>query len=214
VTPPDHANELGELFRKLGYRWCVRAWDLNLIGLRGLSTQADAYDDAIGCVYHDGTTWRSTWHRASTDPGAPILAAPVRAAGAATLAAGQHRGSHRVGVHHGATARPALVATGSLPVWRDANRDQTLDAVIAYRQGRPWPTSAGLGINIHSGGGSRVGKWSEGCQVTAAGQAPIDGLIGLVNEQARRGLGSTVSYTLIDRSQAPTLVDAILGEAT
>lgn len=213
MTPTEQAAELGALYARLGYRWFVQAYDLNLIGLRGLSTQADAYDDAIGCVWHDGRAWCSTWHRASTDPGAPILASPLRAEGAATLAVGQHRASHRVGVHHGATARPALVATGPLPVWRDATRDQTLDAVIAYRQGRPWPTSAGSGINIHSGGGTRVGKWSEGCQVTAGGQEPIDVMIDLVCRQERRGHGSTVSYTLIDWSQAPELVDEIIRGA-
>ncbi len=142
------------------------SYNLNLIGVRSPSREANKFDDHIHVVYWDdeGELKHHRW-RATTDPGTYWLEHPMRVEGTAILCAGQYRGVYKLGMHRG--KYEALVQTGGkVKVYRDDDRDEVLDH-------DPESTAEGyFGINIHrsstrDGGSSRVDKWSAGCQVFA-----------------------------------------------
>lgn len=133
---------------------------LSIFGIRGAAPAAAAvlrhttqtlgeWDDTIGVFGTDFRLWRAT-----TDPGDYYTRRPLNPIGAARLEPGAY--SYRRGLHRGIV--PALVQAGPVRVSRDANRDG---------QAQTWePRFSGLfGINIHPGRGSKIGRWSAGCQV-------------------------------------------------
>ena len=84
----------------------------------------------------------------------------MNVAGTAIMKEGQYRGAYKIGKHRG--KYDALVQTGGrVTVWRDNNRDSTLDMAD--------PSEGYFGINIHKAGAfsANVDKWSAGCQVFA-----------------------------------------------
>lgn len=167
---------------------------VNLLGIRGYSdgravpNVPDEYNDTIAAIWRDPEGRRRVREfRATVDPGQDYTDQPMNAGGCAHLIDGQY--VYRLGEHKG---RPALVQAGPVNVWRDADRDHGRDggegAVVVRR-----------GINIHSGGsGSRVGRWSAGCQVVHAG---VDGgEWAAFLEIVRAHTGRTIRYTLVDRA--------------
>jgi hypothetical protein len=115
--------------------------------------------------------------------------------GTAILKPGQYRGAWQLGKHKG--EYEALVQRGAMTVWRDNDRNHTLN------QG---PEDTGLhGINLHRAGrltdvDSPVGKWSAGCQVMPQAEE-FDLVMCLVRRAAAR-YGQTFTYTLLTEAQA------------
>lgn len=168
--------------------------NLNLIGIRNRSRQAGRFDDWIVAVYRpeaDADLQADVWP-ATTDPGTPYLAQPMRASGTAILVPGQYLGGFKLGSHLG--KYECLVQAIPLPVWRDADRDAELDLVGEPQVG--W-----WGIQIHGTAPGRdrvdVGKYSAGCQVLRR----WDDFLAMreLAVVASRLYGERISYTLIDQ---------------
>lgn len=180
---------------KLGYIWFDSGeYNLNIVGIRGPSREADSFDDLITCSYIVGGRWRMHVWPATTDPGRHYLENPVNAKGCAILAPGQYCGAYQIGMHR--NKYPALVQKGKVRVWRDTNRDAVLD----------WGEDLGIagyyGINIHRaaplGLTASPSHHSAGCQVLSC-REEHDALMALVRRAA--GIwGEKFTYTLINAS--------------
>jgi hypothetical protein len=168
-------------------------YDLTLVGLRRRPGTTDAWDDLIACLYHDeaGVQRLEVWP-ATTDPGRPWLRQPARPQGCAVLVPGHHRGCWERGLHR--DQYPALVQRAPMKFWRDGDLDDVVDYGGAIEE-------AIIGCNCHRASATTlvnsVGLYSAGCQVLR-NSAHLRRLLELVDEQARRGLGSTVSYSLLN----------------
>jgi len=111
--------------------------------------------------------------------------------GTAILAPGQHRGCFRIGTHQG--IYKALVQAKPVPVYRDNNKDSTIDS--------KGPLDVGFfGINHHRANSRRtstqVDKWSAGCQAFANPDAYVQ-YIALCEETTKK-YGENITYTLIE----------------
>jgi hypothetical protein len=185
------------LFR--GYTWhpgvLRRSWDVYLCGIRMAATR-DAWDDVLVALWlDDGGNRSGVAVRGTTDPG--VTSSP-RSDGMAVLLEGQYRGSHRLGLHRNDPNRPALVQHGGIRIGRDARRGRDGEWV-------PGPPQSGMGINIHCPHRDRsavVAAASEGCQVTWT-RSGMEALLHPVRQQAARGMGAVVSYTLFPRIDIP-----------
>jgi len=188
---PDDAPSILHRVADHGHAVFTRgAYNLNVIGVRSPTRQANAFDDRLHLVYKDAfDRWVDLAFGCTTDPGLYWLEHPVRREGTAILKAGQYRGAYKIGLHRG--RYPALVQKKPVTVWRDRNMDDTLDHV-------PGSERTGLyGINIHHAGeaSEQVDKWSAGCTVIADLN---DWAIfqAVVNRSADR-YGDSFTYTLI-----------------
>ena len=180
-----------------GYRvFDTGPYDLNIIGIRSASREADAFDDWIVVVYKDANgVWCCNWRQATTDPGIPWLEEPMKPTGCAILVPGQYRSAYKLSLHRG--NYEALCQRGKVKIYRDSNRDASLDL-------EPESIAEGLfGINIHRAstrpGGSRVvGKHSAGCQVIADPKAYAH-LIDLCHLQiSYHPTWTSFTYTLLE----------------
>jgi hypothetical protein len=166
--------------------------NLNIIGVRTPSREANKFDDRLHLVYKEDGTWQEHVYAITTDPGTYWLANPMCVEGTAILAPGQYRGAYTLGKHRG--SYDALVQIGDVAAYRDGNKDNTHDR-------NPDTIQVGrFGINIHRASSvlesSSVNKWSAGCQVFAS---PTDfaEFLGIVKTAASIW-GSKFSYTLIE----------------
>ena len=170
--------------------------NLNLIGVRSPNRQAGFFDDRIYAVWREGGHWLERSWAATVDPGRYYSINPLNPKGAARLVPGQYRGAWEIGRHKG--RYPALVQRKPVSVWRDGNRDGTLD---------PGHIDTGLfGINIHAADSDPfdttdriphdVGRWSAGCQVFER-SADYREFWGLVL-RAASVWGPVFTYTLIE----------------
>ena len=139
-------------------------WDVNLVAIRSKDRTAGAYDDLI-CIaareYVNGPRV-CRYYPCTVDPGAEWEArGGMRPEGVAVVANGQHRGAYSIGIHRrgSKTAHEALVQTGPIAIYRDANRDGRIDMTGPRLEGQR------VFCNIHKGGtyGQAVGLWSAGC---------------------------------------------------
>ena len=173
----------------LGYTvFSGRDFDLNIIGIRGRSRLAGAFDDEIQVWYQKAGQWHCRSWPVTTDPGVPWLENGL-AKGTAILGEGQHRGAWTFGKHRG--QYDALVQCKPMPVYRDANKDRRLDLDS--------PIETGLwGINAHKAGrdSSAVGRWSAGCTVFKRA-ADFEEFMALCRQQKRANGWDTFSYTLV-----------------
>ena len=147
-----------------GYTLNTRIAELNIIGVRAAQAKQNCFDDTIHVVYKQNNgQWALHSFPATTDPGTYWLKNPMNPKGTAILKPGQYKNSHRIGLHRG--KYQALVQQNVLTVWRDNDRNATLN----------WPPGkedTGIfGINIHhaavNGTTKYVDKYSAGCQVLA-----------------------------------------------
>ncbi len=175
-------------------RFDSRRRAINLLGIRGyrdgrpVSNSPDRYNDTIAVIWRDAAgRKRVREFLASVDPGQYWTDNPMRSAGCAHLVDGQYR--YKTGLHKG---RPGLVQAGPVTIWRDGDRD--------HEQGAGETVETGyFGINIHDAGtGSRVGKWSAGCQVVHGGRTGTawQELLELADDHPT----DTIYYTLVDRA--------------
>jgi len=166
--------------------------DLNLIGIRTADNSSNAFNDWMTVShFRRDKTWAFYAFQCTTDPGLYWRQHPLNVDGTAIVVPGQYRGLWQRGKHRG--KYEALVQVGPVKVWRDNNKDESLDFNGEPREGI-------FGINMHHASGTGrstdVDKWSAGCQVLA----DIDDfnfLITVCRRQIARGY-KTFSYTLLD----------------
>ena len=180
-------------FDALGYAWFSGgAYNLNLFGVRS-PAQGNVFNDCICAAYRDDSrAWVVQSWPATCDPGTYWLESPMRTDGTAILIPGQYRSSWKIGLHKG---YEALVQCKPVQVWRDNNRDSTID------WGRSKAHKGMFAINIHKAGAksSRVDRWSAGCQVLSQAAHFAD-LMALVHKSAER-YGDVFTYTLMEQSE-------------
>lgn len=178
--------------KRLGHKVFVNGdYNVNIVAIRNdIEPEPNAFDDVITVTYRNHNQWISFWWPATTDPGRYWLMKPMRVDGTAILKPGQYRSSHKLGLHKG---KPALVQCGQLEIYRDNDRDATLDPVGPTRNGY-W------GINIHRAGkdSTQVDKWSAGCIVFKS-SFHIESFLTICQHSAEL-YGDTFSLTLIKAS--------------
>jgi len=167
-------------------------YNLNLVGVRSRSREANAFDDHVCCFYKYQGKWFFKAFTATTDPGLYWLNHPSNTHGAAILKAGQYRGTYQLGLHRG--RYEALKQVRPVTVIRDSDRDGGLDIKGGKEQ------TGIFGINIHratsSGESPLVNKWSAGCQVLA-NSSDFAELMSLC-KKAMPQWGDSFSYTLLE----------------
>lgn len=168
--------------------------DLNIVGIRSSDDSANTFNDWLSVFYTFNKVWNFFSFPCTTDPGLFYRTNPENIAGTAIVKPGQYRQSHQIGLHQGRYT--ALKQSGLITVWRDNNRDQTLDTTgVDESQGI-------FGINIHRANAHspsvQVDKWSAGCQVL---QDPdhFDFFMKLC-ERAESKYGNSFSYTLLEEN--------------
>lgn len=170
-------------------------YNLNIVGIRSVSREANKFDDAL-CLFwtHQNVMAFRAW-QITTDPGIPWLMKPMRAEGTAILAPGQYLRAYRIDRHNG-RYEALCQRLGPVRVYRDNNRDVTLDL-------DPKTHHVGwFGINIHRANSTGITGWvnrhSAGCQVFQSA-ADFDEFMGLCRK-AQAQWGNVFSYTLLDES--------------
>ena len=157
--------------------------------LRHSDYASNGFDDVLCCAWRDPENVRHVEHwPATTDPGLHWLQKEfMNPKGCAILVPGQYRGAFAAGMHKGRYR--CLVQVKPLKVWRDRDRDRTLDHVS--------PDEGMFGIHIHKAGESstQVDKWSAGCQVLAR-RADFLRMMELYDASAAL-YGPRVTYTLL-----------------
>lgn len=182
-------------YQNLGYTWFSRAYDLNVIGIRGDNVLANKFDDEFCVAYTDANGRPRVFSCPCTvDPGLYYLQNPLNDDGCLIMRPGQYRASHKLGYHRGYAA---LVQVGPVTIYRDGNRNNRLDF-----GGREY--TGFYGANIHrtleDGIALTVGKFSAGCQVI---QSPDDfAYIRALVRRQRISVGTDyISYTLLTAQQ-------------
>lgn len=194
IAVPSYASVRAALERQ-GYAFFDQGdYNLNLIGVRAASRRPGPFDDRLLVAFRQAGQPTVFAMALTTDPGASYLRAPINADGAAILKPGQYRGMWEIGLHR--SKYTALVQRGVCTVYRDTNRDDTLDDGPSEQTGY-------FGINLHHardvGITTDVGNWSAGCQVLADHEE-FDLVMALAELAAVR-YGKSFTYTLIQEAQ-------------
>tara|TARA_R100000008_G_C3556959_1_gene153773 strand:+ start:149 stop:727 length:579 start_codon:yes stop_codon:yes gene_type:complete len=168
-------------------------YDLNIVGIRTKSREANKFDDIMTCTYRQNGTWVTKYWPCTTDPGTYHLDNPSRVAGTAILVPGQYRGVYKLDLHAG-KYEAICQRNGKVKVYRDPNKDEILDMdPDSIQEGY-------FGINIHRASSKRtstqVDRWSAGCQVLAS-PSDFAELITLAHLQWDERGWSSYTYTLI-----------------
>jgi len=193
-----HLPSILRRVQKAGHKvFTTGDYNLNIVGVRTASRTSNAFDDNLFCVYRIKGEWK-LWHwYITTDPGTYYLENPMNVKGTAILCPGQYRGAWRFGLHR--NKYEALVQHKAVKVWRDSNRDAVLDLDVPFRVAH----EGKFGINFHrsttaSGGSTKIGKWSAGCQVFAHPEDYIQ-FLGLCKRQIEHHpTWMTYTYTLLE----------------
>lgn len=169
ASPARGGGALAErLFRALKRKGYVtlddsKPYHLNIVGIRSPSTTIGHFDDRLIVAYRDDAGHQhADEYPITTDPGEYYTQTKLlNKAGAAILVPGQYKDSYKLGKHQGKYEALCQLG-GKVKVWRDGNKDATLDRAGSIDEG--W-----FGINIHraasSGTTAKVGRYSAGCQV-------------------------------------------------
>jgi hypothetical protein len=186
-------NEIINVMKKKQYKVfdSKGGYDLNLVGIRTSSIEANTFNDWITVFYTYDDKWNFFAFPATTDPGTYYRLNPMNVRGTAVLKPGQYRGAYKIGLHRG---YKALEQKGAVTVFRDANRDQFLDTTGVIED------TGVFAINIHRSNAYRaslqVGKWSAGCQVL---QDPDHfTFLLMLCERAKSKYGNSFTYTLLE----------------
>lgn len=181
------------IFRSKGYMLNTRPGELNIVGIRSESTEANRFDDEIHVFFKTGMLkWEYHIYKATTDPGTYWLKNPMQEQGTAILAEGQYPLAYQLGLHRG--QYEALVQRRPVSILRDYDRNAVLDFLNGH------PESGMCGINIHRanavGETKSVDKYSAGCQVFENAD-DFHVFIDLCHKH-RDLYGNQFTYTLID----------------
>ncbi len=186
-------SRIKSILHSRGYVLYTRPYELNIVGLRSASTQANRFDDQIHVFYKtNGSLWNYHVYSATTDPGTFWLKNPMQPQGTAILAQGQYVDAYQIGLHKG--KYKALVQSKPVTIIRDYDRDAVLDMMNGVK------ITGYFGIDIHraslTGITKTVDKYSAGCQVFA----DIGNFYEFMDlcEKHRQLYGNHFTYTLID----------------
>lgn len=159
-----------------------RPGEINLVGVRTAHNTPDMTDDLLYILWRDVPVgpWNAKVYPLETEPSVQYLTHPLNPAGTAIMYPGQYRNAYRIGLHRG---RPALVQVAPVKVYRDANRNGSVDLVPGSDQ------SGMFAINIHDIQGDLAG-----CQGVPAGLFPEVLAIARKHEE-RYG---AIDYALLD----------------
>lgn len=178
-----------------GFRFFTTGnYNLNLVGIRSSDTNANTFNDKLCVAFTARGKPRLYVFDATTDPGTYYREQPINVDGTAILKPGQYRGLWKIGKHRG--QYEALVQTGMCTVYRDNDRNKTLDLTAPEHSGF-------YGINCHraaySGTARDVDRWSAGCQVLA--NADDLSLLMTLCHIAAENWGNSFTYTLLTEEQ-------------
>jgi len=128
--------------------------ELDKITVVDIDPEYHTYDCSIIQIYNG----HIRLFQATTLPGVYWIDNPLNSKGGARLLPGKHkfiRGKHR--------GRPAFRQYGDMPLLRDTDRNKDFDF-----EGDDILDIGFFAINLHVGGGEKIGRWSAGCQVIQA----------------------------------------------
>lgn len=188
---PKNIRSLIATLKSKGYKIFERPNELNIIGVRNNTTEANKFDDFIYVFWKDENgKWEGKYYNATTDPGTYYLKNPLSKLGAAILKEGQWLNNYSIGKHRG--QYDALVQSKPLTVIRDYDRNAILD----FNNGRE--ETGSFGINIHKAGkdSKDVDQWSAGCQVFQKSD-DFNEFMGLASKH-KNLYGNKFTYILID----------------
>ena len=165
-----HANLIAEQFKsiinKKGYAFFDKnKYNLNIIGVRDSSHNAEKFDDSLLTIYKNNENeWEVLSYEITTEPGPSILRKPINPDGTAILVPDQYRGVYQIGTHGGSYRHIALVQrNGKVKVYRDTNKNSTVEIASESIQ------DGMFGINIHRHAAPNEKEYvrgsSAGCQV-------------------------------------------------
>lgn len=179
-------------------------YNLNLFGIRSPDDSSAVYNDMLGCAYKLDNQWHVRYWAATTDPGVYYRENPMNVNGTAILMPGQYRGVYKIDGHGKAKYDALCQRNGTVRVWRDDNKDATLDHDVDEAEG--W-----YGINLHASTTTpytkdrdrdpetaEVGKWSAGCQVHAT-TTGFREMMALARKQVEVRGWETFTYSLLDQ---------------
>lgn len=179
-------------------------YNLNLFGIRSPDDESGVYNDLLGCAYKVDGQWHVRYWAATCDPGVYYRENPANVAGTAILVPGQYRNVYKINKHRGKYDALCQI-NGKVTVWRDDNKDDTLD----HEDGSE--ASGYYGINIHASSSdpynenrdrdadtAQVNRWSAGCQVHAT-TTGFREMMDLCNKQIKHRGWKTFTYTLVDQ---------------
>lgn len=168
-----------------------RGHDLNIVGIRTDDDSANSFNDWLTVFYSFGNVWNFFAFPATTDPGTYYRRNPLNVRGTAIMKPGNYRSAYKVGRHRN---YKALQQQGNITVFRDANKDATIDTAGVEED-------TGLhAVNIHRANAHRpsiqVGRWSAGCQVV---QDPDQfAFLLMLCDRAKEKFGNNFTYTLLE----------------
>ncbi|OHD14713.1 MAG: hypothetical protein A2086_10685 [Spirochaetes bacterium GWD1_27_9] len=185
-------NNIKNIIKAKGYTFYEGNYNLNLVGVRSSNRTANQWDDKFFLLYQEnGVNKILSFNSFTADPGTYYLQNPMNSHGCAIVVPGQYKGLWKIGIHNG--KYEALVQSGNIKVYRDSDRDNTLDMYTSTIE------TGNFGINLHHGGGSSViGQYSAGCQVF---KNPSD-LTTVLNicKTSKNIYGNSFSYVLLNIS--------------
>jgi len=191
-TPQEPLPPILQKAKDEGYEIWNEPYRLWLFGLRSKDSQANSFNDTLGCYYYSPEGgWVSYFWPGTTDPGTYWLENPSRVAGTAILVEEQYLDTWTIDLHAG-KYEALCQRAGEVSVYRDGNKDNVLD------ENPDTITTGYFGINIHKAGSdsTQVDKWSAGCQVFKR-LADFNKMMKLAHmQQDNTGL-KTFSYTLM-----------------
>jgi hypothetical protein len=168
-------------------------YNLNIIGIRTADRGANTFNDYLCVAFKQSGAWVVMTFACTTDPGVYWRLNPMNDLGTAVLVPGQYSAAYMLGLHK--SKYNALVQAKALPVYRDNNRDASVDMDGVVDVG--WH-----GINIHprndESKSDDIGKWSAGCQVSADYNEHM--LLIHLCELAKDRWGNRFTYTLFEES--------------
>lgn len=183
-------KQLQDIMERKKYRFFTGDRNINLIGVRANNTISNNFDDTLYIAIElDGIKQVFKFDDFTTDPGHYYLKQKfLNPAGCAILKPGQYPGIWQIGKHKGKYR--ALVQTGICTVYRDRNKDNTIDTDTEQ---------TGLyGINMHHAYDTKssINRYSAGCQVHRSVNS-LNFILNLCTASARI-YGSSFTYTLLE----------------
>ena len=173
--------------------------NLNIIGVRHKNTRANTFNDVLCVLFEKEGVWQLEQYKCTTDPGIYYRTNPCNVDGTAIVVPMQHRSLWTFGYHQG--KYPALVQNKPVTVFRDGNKDETINTDVTT--GNVIKQKGYFGINCHHANAKRestqVDKWSAGCQVLAKPN-DFDNFMALCQQSSKKW-GDTFTYTLLDQQQ-------------
>lgn len=193
MTTPITLKKLKDALTRINAPLFKGEYNLNLVGIRSADAQANTFNDTLCVLFETGGQTVLMQFAITTDPGLYYRENPVNVKGSAILKPGHYPKCWAIGLHRG--KYPALVQRGSVTVYRDADKDESLDIDGQTESG--W-----FGINLHhaepDGYTLQVDKWSAGCQVFAD-LADFNLVMALAAKSAKL-YGNAFSYTLLSEA--------------